>query len=71
MEKERKRRVSISYKDRKLIELMQEKGVSVAFMADYIGVHRATLYRELKRGGDPYRADKAQQQVGCKMKNGR
>ena len=29
-------------------------------IAQAVGVHRATIYNELKRGGEPYRAEIAQ-----------
>lgn len=53
----------LNYDDRKKIESMKEQGVRVIVIADTIGVHRATIYNELKRGGTPYRADVAQRTV--------
>ncbi len=53
----------LKYEDRQKIEWMKAKGVSVIEIAASIGVHRATIYNELKRGGEPYRADTAQKQV--------
>ena len=42
---------------------MKEQGARVIVIADTIGVHRATIYNELKRGGTPYRAEVAQRTV--------
>lgn len=53
----------LNYEDRKRIEKMKEQGVRVIVIADTIGVHRATIYNELKRGGTPYRAEVAQRTV--------
>lgn len=53
----------LNYDDRKQIESMKEQGVRVIVIADTIGVHRATIYNELKRGGTPYRAEVAQRTV--------
>ena len=50
----------ISYTDRKLIESRAKQGKSVIEIANEIGVHRMTIYSELKRGGSPYSADRAQ-----------
>ena len=46
----------LKYEDRKEIEKMKNDGVRVVVIAEKIGVHRATIYNELKRGGTPYRA---------------
>lgn len=53
----------LNYDDRKKIESMKEQGFRVIVIADTIGVHRATIYNELKRGGTPYRAEVAQRTV--------
>lgn len=53
----------LNYEDRRKIEWMSAKGVRVVEIADAIGVHRATIYNELKRGGNPYSADEAQKRV--------
>lgn len=53
----------LNYEDRKRIEIMKLKGIRVIEIADSIGVHRATIYNELKRGGTPYKADLAQKTV--------
>ena len=49
--------------DRKEIEIMKNDGVRVVVIAEKIGVHRATIYNELKRGGAPYRAEVAQKTI--------
>lgn len=59
----RKGNKRLNYEDRKRIEKMKEQGVRVIVIADTIGVHRATIYNELKRGGTPYRAEVAQRTV--------
>ena len=51
----------LKYEDRKEIEKMKNDGVRVVVIAEKIGVHRATIYNELKRGGTPYRAGVAPQ----------
>lgn len=53
----------LNYEDRKKIEEMTKQGTRVIIIADTIGVHRATVYNELKRGGTPYRAEVAQRTV--------
>ncbi len=53
----------LNYEDRKKIEKLTEQGTRVIIIADTIGVHRATIYNELKRGGTPYRAEVAQRTV--------
>lgn len=53
----------IVYQDRKKIEEMERDGRKVTEIADTIGVHRATIYNELRRGGTPYSADVAQRTV--------
>lgn len=53
----------LNYEDRKKIEEMTKQGTRVIIIADTIGVHRATIYNELKRGGTPYRAEVAQRTV--------
>lgn len=60
MRKERKR---LSFADRKQIEKMLTNGEKVINIANVVGVHRATIYHELKRGGEPYRAEVAQKQL--------
>lgn len=53
----------LKYEDRKEIEKMKNDGVRVVVIAEKIGVHRATIYNELKRGGTPYRAEVAQKAI--------
>lgn len=52
----------LCYEDRLKIEKMREEGVRVVKIAESIGVHRATIYNELKRI-TPYNADEAQKMV--------
>ena len=53
----------LKYEDRKEIEKMKNDGVRVVVITKKIGVHRATIYNELKRGGTPYRAEVAQKTI--------
>ena len=53
----------LKYEDRKEIEKMKNDGVRVVVISEKIGVHRATIYNELKRGGTPYRAEVAQKTI--------
>ena len=53
----------ITYEDRQRIEKFYEEGKTTDEMALIIGVNSATMYRELKRGGEPYKADVAQEAV--------
>ena len=53
----------LNYEDRKKIEELNNKGTRVIVIAENIGVHRATIYNELKRGGTPYKAEVAQRKV--------
>lgn len=41
----------LNYEDRKKIEAMCKENVKVIEMAKEMGVHRATIYHELTRGG--------------------
>ena len=50
----------LNFTDRQTIARMHAAGVKVSAIADEVGVHRATIYNELKRGGEPYRAEVAQ-----------
>ncbi len=56
----RKKVKRIDYADRKRIEALMQSGEKVVNIAAAIGVHRATLYKELQRGGEPYKAEVAQ-----------
>lgn len=57
----------IGYEDRLKIKEMCKKGMSVQKIAAEVGFHRATIYNELKRGGDgsveKYDAEKAQKAI--------
>jgi IS30 family transposase len=53
----------LKFEDRKKIEQLVAAGKTVDEMALIIGVHSATMYRELERGGEPYRAEVAQKSV--------
>ncbi len=50
----------LRFEDRKKIEALSAQGKTVDEMALIIGVHSATMYRELEKGGDPYSAEVAQ-----------
>lgn len=56
----------LCYTDRQLIELYLSAGMKVGKIAQMIGVHRNTIYREFARSGmnkENYNADKAQKYV--------
>lgn len=53
----------LKFEDRKKIEELYAQGKTVDEIALIIGVHSATMYRELERGGEPYRAEVAQKSV--------
>ena len=59
----RKGNKRINYTDRKKIEAMVRTGAKVIEIAEAVGVHRATIYNELKRGGEPYQAEAAQKTI--------
>lgn len=63
----------LNYEDRKKIEAMCKAGEKVVDMAETMGVHRATIYHELNRGGagngkrKQYNAEVAQRAIfDCK-----
>ena len=62
----------LSYEDRKRIEAMCKAGSNAETIADAVGVHRGTLYRELQRGGaengkrQQYSAELAQRAIIAK-----
>ncbi len=56
----RKGNKRLRFEDRQKIEKLNNEGVKVALIAEAVGVHRATIYNELKRGGTPYKAQVAQ-----------
>lgn len=53
----------LRFEDRKHIESLCAEGKTVDEIALIIGVHSTTMYRELERGGEPYRAEVAQQNI--------
>lgn len=59
----------MGYKDRERIEQLVRAGAKAKDIAAEMGVHRATLYRELERGGADgrnhagYSADRAQKAI--------
>lgn len=53
----------ISFEDRQRIEKLYADGATTDEMALIIGVNSATMYRELRRGGEPYLAEVAQRKV--------
>ncbi len=53
----------IKFEDRKRIERLYADGKTVDEIAFIIGVHSTTMYRELERGGKPYKADVAQANI--------
>ena len=59
----RKGNKRLTFTDRQRIEKMQQTGARVVDIAKAVGVHRATIYNELKRGGEPYKAEVAQRTV--------
>ncbi len=61
--RQRKKYKRLTYEDRKKIEKLIQAGQTVDQIALIIGVHSATMYRELARGGEPYRADVAQRAI--------
>lgn len=50
MVQERKQYKAITFQDRKVIEERTKAGTSTKELAGIIGVHIATMYRELERG---------------------
>ena len=61
--RQRKKYKRLSFNDRRKIEKLNESGRTVDEIAMIIGVHSATMYRELKRGGEPYKAEVAQRSI--------
>lgn len=59
----------LTYADRKKIETMIKEGISSAKIAEAIGVHSGTIYREIKAGGgrQNYNAQKVQSMLVEKM----
>nr|UVY08283.1 MAG: hypothetical protein [Bacteriophage sp.]UVY12416.1 MAG: hypothetical protein [Bacteriophage sp.]UWF98705.1 MAG: hypothetical protein [Bacteriophage sp.]UWG86002.1 MAG: hypothetical protein [Bacteriophage sp.] len=63
MENMRKGNKRLTFADREKIEKMLKTGARVTEIAEAVGVHRATIYNEMKRGGEPYRAEVAQRTI--------
>ena len=63
MKQQRKPYRRIRFEDRQMIEKMVSEGKTTDEMALIIGVNSATMFRELKRGGEPYKAAIAQQSL--------
>lgn len=63
MERQRKQTKRLNYEDRQKIERLYSGGARVDEIAFKIGVTAATIYRELRRGGEPYRAEVAQKSI--------
>ena len=61
--RKRKQYKRITFEDRQQIEKLYADGATTDEMAMIIGVNSATMYRELKRGGNPYLAEVAQRQI--------
>ncbi len=47
----KQRRKRLHYEDRKQIEALAKTGANVSEIAAKVGIHRDTLYKELKRSG--------------------
>ena len=74
---ERRKYKCLHYEDRQLIEAMSKQGRSVMNIAEVIGTHRDTIYKELHRCGatlETYTAAAGQQAIkrkGGKRHDGR
>lgn len=72
----RKKYKALSYNDRNQLKVMYEHGESPSDIAAELGVHTATIYRELQRGYTgqiksfvpEYSADVAQSKVSSNLK---
>lgn len=53
----------LRFEDRQKIERLLKEGKTTDEVALIIGVHSSTMYRELERGGDPYKAEVAQRNI--------
>ena len=53
----------LDFSDRQKIERMMGQGKRVIDIADEVGVHRATIYNELKRCSGKYTAEEAQKTI--------
>lgn len=63
LKRKRKAYKRLRFEDRKQIEKLYADGKTVDEIALIIGVHFTTMYRELEKGGEPYRAEVAQQSI--------
>lgn len=67
MQLERRKYKRLSYEDRLRAEKMYKTGMSIAQVAEQLGVTRSTIYRDYKRGLDnrthTYSAELAQQNL--------
>ncbi|WP_275532676.1 helix-turn-helix domain-containing protein [Eubacterium sp. An11] len=67
MQLERRKYKRLSYEDRLRAEKMYKTGMSIAQVAEQLGVTRSTIYRDYKRGVDnrthTYSAELAQQNL--------
>ncbi len=61
--KEVKRFKKLKYVDRVKIEELLKQDYSKDEIADQLHVHRATIYREIARTGEPYNAEEAQRKL--------
>ena len=61
----RKKGKTITWKERQKIEQLVRIDLSISQIAEEIGVTRAAIYVELKRGGTHYSADVAHKNVGA------
>lgn len=56
----------LRFEDRKALEIMLTSGFSISEIAELLGVHRDTIYRELHRSGktrDSYTAEDGQKSL--------
>lgn len=61
--KEVKRFKRLKYADRIKIEELLNQDYSKGEIANQLHVHRATIYREIARTGEPYSAEEAQRRL--------
>lgn len=61
--RQRKPYKRIRYEDRQRIEKLYSEGKTVDEIALIIGVNSATMFREIRRGGEPYQAEVAQRSL--------
>lgn len=51
---------NLTFEDRKRLEELRDKNTSISVIASELGVHLATIYREIKRGSTGEIDDKGQ-----------